>query len=136
MSNSKLTIILALALLIIGCVGPKEAMKGFLGVSTRELELARKDAVKKSFDINYDLCNAKTLELLNKIKASVYAKDIKNGMIAIYVSETDTTSVGIFFNKLSAGRTEIEVTSRSTYFKNMISQKLFAALEKEINPVK
>jgi hypothetical protein len=135
MLNTKL-VILAVALLVSGCVGPKEAIKGILGVSTHEVEAARKEAIAKSFFIGYDTCYSKTLDILKKIKSPVYAQDPKKGMIALYVSDNDTTSVGIFFNTLSSRITEIEVSSRSTYFKNKIAQEIFAAMEKEIKSSK
>ena len=45
-----------LSTVLLGCATIKEAAKGFAGVSTRVLEEGRKDALRKSFPINYDSC--------------------------------------------------------------------------------
>ncbi len=72
----------------------------------------------------------KTLELLARIGAYIYTQDQKKNLIAIYVSEQDTTSVGIFFKQIDTQRTQIEVSSPSTYAKELIAKQLFSGLEK------
>ncbi len=115
-------------ILINGCASIKEAAKGFAGISTKELEAGRKSAIIKTFDYDYFTAFTKTLDALKEMNAYIYTQDIKKHMIAIYVSESDTTPVGIFFKELSAASTQIEVSSPSTYSKEAISQKLFQAL--------
>ena len=115
-------------ILINGCASIKEAAKGFAGISTKELEAGRKSAIVKTFDYDYFTAFTKTLDALKEMNAYIYTQDIKKHMIAIYVSESDTTPVGIFFKELSAASTQIEVSSPSTYSKEAISQKLFQAL--------
>jgi len=119
---------LSFAILTSGCASIKEALKGVAGVSTKELEAGRKSAIIKTFDYDYFTAFTKTLDALKEMSAYIYTQNIKKHMIAIYVSEQDTTPVGIFFKELSATSTQVEVSSPSTYSKEAISQKLFQAL--------
>lgn len=113
---------------MLGCARIKETTKCFFGISTRSLEKARKDAVSKMFDYDYFTAYTKALDALGGMKAYIYAKNIKKHMIAIYVSEEDTTPVGIFFKEAGKDITQIEVSSPSSYARDAISAKLFAAL--------
>ena len=117
-----------------GCATLKECAKGVAGISTKAVEESRKNALIKVIDKDYFTCFTKSLDVLKQIDAYVYAKDIKNRMIAIYVSEQDTTAVGIFFKEIDAGHTQIEVASPSTYAKEFISAKLFSGLQKAVVP--
>lgn len=121
--------IFSVVILMSGCAAVKEAAKGIAGVSTRSLEQARKKAITKTFNYDYFSCYAKVLDILKEIKAYVYAQNIKNHMIAIYVSEEDTTPVGLFFTETTSSLTQIEVSSPSTYAKEFIAKELFSALE-------
>lgn len=117
---------------LLGCESLKEGTRGFLGISTRALEEARKDAVVKSFNYDYATCYDETLKALKHMRAYVYKKDRQGHMIAIYVSEYDTTPVGIFFKEIDKTNTQVEVSSRSNYAKDFISPKIFSFLEKKI----
>jgi hypothetical protein len=114
-----------------GCASPKESLKGFLGVSTKVLEEGRKEAITKTVNLDYFTSFTKTSDSLVSIGAYIYKKDISAHMIAIYVSDTDTTPVGIFFQEIDADKTIIEVSSPSTYAKESIAEKLFPALENQ-----
>jgi len=118
-------------ILINGCASIKETAKGFAGISTKELEAGRKSAIVKQFDYDYFTSFTKALDALKNMGSYIYAQDIKKHMIAIYVSESDTTPVGIFFKEISATSTQIEVSSPSTFTKEIISQKLFQALSEK-----
>jgi hypothetical protein len=115
----------------IGCARIKEIAKSVAGVSTKVLEDGRKDAIKKTFNCDHNTCYNKVLEKLKQIGAYIYAKDKRQEMLAVYVSITDTTPVGIFFKELAAKNIQIEVSSPSTYAKEFISTKIFLALEPE-----
>lgn len=117
---------------LLGCESLKEGTRGFLGISTRALEEARKDAIIKSFNYDYTTCYNETLKALKHMRAYVYKKDNPGHMIAIYVSEYDTTPVGLFFKEIDKTDTQIEVSSQSNYAKELISQKLFLFLEKKV----
>jgi len=126
--------IFSFMILINGCATIKEGAKKVLGVSTKTLEEGRKNAVSKTFNCDYNSCYNKTREILKDIEAYIYARDTKKQMIAIYVSEQDTTPVGIFFKETDAKKTQVEISSPSSYAKELISTKLFSALEEWLNP--
>ena len=129
-------ILFLLLVSISGCASTKESIKGFMGVSTKVLEDGRRDAVVKNINYNYFNCYTKTLDVLKQIGAYMYSKDIKKHMIAIYVTEEDTTPVGIFFKEIDEANTQIEISSPSIYAKEKISQSLFSALEESMNHTK
>jgi hypothetical protein len=112
-----------------GCASIKETAKGIAGVSTKALEDNRGSAIVKSFSYDYFTCYTKALGILEQAGAYIYEKDIKKHIIAVYVSEVDTTPVGIFFKEADAKNIQVEVSSLSTYAKELIASKLFSALE-------
>lgn len=112
-----------------GCASVTEMAKGLAGISTRALEEARAGAVVKEFNQGYVECYGKTKEALGKIGAYIYAENEAKKMIAIYVSKEDTTPVGLFFTEMDKATTRVEVSSRSTYAKELISEDVFAFLE-------
>jgi len=112
---------------LLGCAALKESGRWLVGVSTKDIESSRKGALIRSFNYGYNACYDKARKILLDIGAYIYAKN--KDMIAIYVSEEDTTPVGLFFKKIDAQRTQIEVSSPSTYAKELISGKVFSALE-------
>jgi hypothetical protein len=119
-----------------GCASLKEGMKGFSGVSTKVLEDGRKDALVKVFDYDYAQCNTKVLAVLDDLKAYIYAKDAFDHMIAVYVSEKDTTPVGIFLKTIDANKTQVEISSPSTYAKEWMAFKIFSALDESLKKQK
>jgi hypothetical protein len=121
---------LSFVILTTGCAPITEGVKTVAGVSTRVLENGRKAAVTRTINYDYFTCYTKTLGILKQLKAYVYAKDIKKGMIAIYVSEAETTPVGFFFKEVDQKNTLVEVTSPSTYAKEYFAGKIFPLLEK------
>jgi hypothetical protein len=117
-----------------GCASMKEAARGFVGISTKSLEDARKDAVKNTFSYDYKTSYTKVESVLKEKGSYIYSQDSQKKMIAIYVSELDTTPVGIFFTKIDANNTQIEVSSPSTSAKELISNRIFSALEVSSKP--
>lgn len=114
---------------IAGCASPKEAAKGFLGVSTKILEDKRADAITKVFNLDFQSCYSKANEAIKAMSAYVYARDPGNDLIAVYVSETDTTPVGIFIVEKGPAITEIQISSPSSAAKELVADKLFYFLE-------
>jgi len=100
------------------------------GVYAQALEDGRKKAVRKTFNYDYETCFSRVKEILQNRGAYIYAQDKAKGMIAIYVSEIDTTAVGVFLKPGGANHTEIEVSSSSTYAKETIAGQIFNALER------
>ncbi len=110
--------------------GAAEAIKGAIGISTKEVEEARPSAIKKTVNLGYNECYRKSLKVLAIIGAYVYAKDSKKKMIAFYLSEEDTTVAGVFLKEIDASTTEVEVVSPSTFAKELIAGKFFWRLDK------
>lgn len=133
-----LAICCLLSAVLSGCATVKEMGKGFIGVSTQVLEEKRKDALKKSFVLDYDGCYVKVKEILKgnvKEKESpIYAEDAKKKMIAVYLTQIDTTPVGIFFTEEPGGNTLIEISSPSIYAKEEIANRIFTGIDELIKP--
>lgn len=127
-----LFIIYCLLVNLLGCATLRETAKGIAGVSTKVLEDNRKYAITKIFNYDYFTCYTKTWDILKQIGAHIYAQNIKKHMIAIYVSKEDTTPVGIFFKEIDVSHTQVEVSSPSTYAKELIAGKIsnYLVLEK------
>jgi len=126
--NLRFGILLCLVLGILsGCASLKEAAKGFAGVSTKVLEEGRKDAIMETVSLDYATCYAKALETVKSHGAYVYSGDIKNHMIAFYVSDEDTTPVGVFFEERDARNTQWEVSSPSNHAKELFAKHLSSA---------
>lgn len=113
-----------------GCASVKETALGIMGVSTKELDKNRPAAIKEVFNCEYKICYNETIEILKSIGAYIYAIDVPNNLVAVYVSPADTTAVGVFFKKLGADKTQIEVSSPSTYGKELIAKNIFSRLNK------
>ncbi|MEW6101258.1 MAG: hypothetical protein AB1481_03085 [Candidatus Omnitrophota bacterium] len=117
-----------------GCTTAKEKTRGFLGISTREIEASRKDAVSETFNCSYEVCYQNAKAGLADIGAYIYTEDAAKKLIAVYVSEEDTTPVGVFFSEAGPGRTKLEVSSPSTYANELVSKKLYSYLKKALEP--
>ncbi|MDD5116509.1 MAG: hypothetical protein PHW98_05555 [Candidatus Omnitrophica bacterium] len=130
--------------LLSGCATVHEAARGFAGVSTRILEDKRKEALRESYPMDYDTCYARVKAILGEkvmmkqgeeeieSRSYIYAEDPQQKMIAIYLSETDTTPVGIFFVEDGRGRTMIEVSSPSTYAKENIAGRISSGIREQL----
>ena len=121
---------------LLGCATVKEMGKGFVGVSTQILEEKRKDALKKSYALDYNRCYLKVKDILSQKdkQAYIYAEVPKEKLIAIYLSPTDTTPVGIFFTENPGGNTLIEISSPSIYAKEEIADRIFTGINELIKP--
>ena len=116
---------------ICGCSGIRETVKGLAGVSTKVLEEGRKEAVSRKFNYDYKSCYGLVKASLEKDGSYIYAEDAHKQMIAVYLSQQDTTPVGIFFSEKDAFNTQVEVSSPSTYAKELILNRIIASLEKK-----
>jgi len=122
-------LILCLALsTLVGCARTKEVARGFLGISTKNLEDLRSEAIKETIYADLDTCYTNSLEILRKSKSYVYTQDRKKGLIAVYLSETDTTPVGIFFTEIGNRNTLVEISSPSIYAKESVATELLSKL--------
>lgn len=123
-ANKYIFVFLTVLPVIFGCASIKEAAKATMGISTKELEDNRKSAIKEKFSRSYDDCYKAVFDGLRERGSYVYAQDYKNKMIAVYVSEEDTTPVGIFFKIVDDKSTQVEVSSPSTYARELIANKV------------
>jgi hypothetical protein len=114
------------AALCAGCASLQEAAKGVAGTSTKVLEEGRARGSTQAFGYESDICYRRAQEILDSLGAYVYAR--KEGMIAFYMSEKDTTPVGIFFTRQGTG-TLVEVSSPSRYAREQIAARIFAGIE-------
>jgi hypothetical protein len=112
-----------------GCATVTEAAKCVAGVSTKALEDGRAKSIKKTFDLDYVTCDSKVREALRTTGAYIYADKKAEKLIAIYMSESDTTAVGIFFTEINALHTQVELTSPSTEAKEIEAKRIFDHLE-------
>ena len=124
--------VLSSVILISGCAGVREVCKGLAGISTKVLEDNRENALSKV--IGYDLvtCHNRIRSILKGNGSCIYADDLNNDMIAIYVSEEDTTPVGVFLTDRGMSSTFVEVSSPSIYGKEKIAKLLFDTLTREL----
>jgi hypothetical protein len=131
-----------LCLVLSGCAAVTEGFKGVAGISTKILEDRRPDAVSEVVALEQQAAFDKSLEILQKKGAYIYSRNKTKGLIAVYLSGTDTTPVGIFFTPQPDGKTKLEVSSPSTFGKETIAKKLFSELnnpagaEKEVGKAK
>jgi hypothetical protein len=114
-----------------GCAQIKEAAKGFAGVSIREVEEARKEAIVKRIDYGYPEAFEMMRKILKERGSYIYRQSPQEHAIFLYVSEADTTPVGIFFKEIDSTHTQIEIASPSMYAKEFIAARISRGLSKE-----
>ncbi len=119
-------------ILFIGCAAIKEAGLGVAGLSIKELENSRKDALKGKFNLGYNTCYEKVKEALLKQGSYVYTQDPAKGVLAIYVSYENTTPVGVFFTKIDLENTLIEISSQSVCAKELIGKRVFSCFSDKV----
>lgn len=122
---------LSFVILTSGCAIITEGTKGIAGISIKSLEDSRKEASVRTVDGDYQTTYKKAKEALVNTGSYIYAEDAKNKMIAVYVTKEDTTAVGIFFKEIEENKTQIEVSSPSTYAKELIATRLFRVFDPE-----
>ena len=129
MKGIKLFLLFSIFCFLSGCSGLKEAAKGFAGVSTKTLEEKREAAIKKDFSGDLVSMHDKIKDILKREGAYVYKDDLTRNLIALYISDTDTTPVGVFLTEIDKNNTRVEVSSPSTYGKEVISNIIFNSLD-------
>ena len=113
---------------VFGCANLREGLRGFLGISTKEIELVREKAIVKIVDYDYTSCYQKVEARLSELGSYIYAKD--EDLIAVYISQTDTTPAGVFFKKVDENKTQLEITSPAQDTKEYLAEKIFSVLER------
>ncbi|MCX5706852.1 MAG: hypothetical protein NTW13_04240 [Candidatus Omnitrophica bacterium] len=134
MGKIKLFSLIFILFILTGCLGVQEVARGVAGVSTKVLEDTRKDAIRKQFNFDLVTTHNKVRRILRDNGAYIYADDLGKDLIAVYVSEADTTPVGIFFKEINPQNTLIEVSSPSTFGKEFIAGLISDGLEGKLKP--
>lgn len=114
-----------------GCAAVVDAPGSLLGVSTRDLELRRSQAVYKTlscspedaFDAVEAVAAANKYLVFRKDRTALY-------LILMHIPRAvDTTEVGVFLVPLEEGQsTRLEVASRSSFARREVAQVLFFSL--------
>ncbi len=112
-----------------GCAYIKETVKQFLAVSTKEIEEVRDQAIVRIVDCDYSSCYKKVQDKLTEIGSYIYAK--RKDLIAVYISQTDTTPAGVFFRQIDKYKTELSIASPAKDTKEYLAEQIFSALEKK-----
>lgn len=139
--NRQIIIFLIIGFFLSGCA-VTEPFKSFLGISTKALENAKSQGISKVYDCEKDACFEKTLAVLKNMKTYIHIKNKEKGIITAMnfrkkdnseePDETDTTELGIFFEKQDINKTKITITSLSTVLLNEYAQKIFDNIDKEL----
>jgi len=117
-----------IVLLLGGCAGMKEACRGVAGISTKVLEEHVSEAIAKEFTFDLATCKLKVRQALVAAGAYIYAEDAQKQLVAVYVSESDTTPVGLFFKEKEKSRTQVLFSSPSSYARELIAERVEKAL--------
>ncbi|MGD9015390.1 MAG: hypothetical protein PVI33_05155 [Candidatus Omnitrophota bacterium] len=112
-----------------GCASLKQGIRGFLGISTKEIENARVQAIVKIVDYDYASCYKMVEARLAEIKSYIYTR--RADLIAVYISQTDTTPAGVFFREVDNQKTEIAIASPASDTKEYLADKIFSLFLKE-----
>ena len=119
---------------ISGCATPLEMAKCFIGVSTKEIQDYRKDALVKVFDYDYNTCYTKVENVVKVMpQVDIYAKS-KN-MIAINYKYLNIDAVGLFFTAVDAEHTKVEISSASPDAKKWVAENVFSEKALPAKPV-
>jgi len=112
-----------------GCAGLKQGIRGFLGISTKEIENSRDQAIVKIVDYDYSSCYKMVEVRLAEIESYIYTR--RRDLIAVYISPTDTTPAGVFFREIDNQKTELAIASPASDTKEYLADKIFPLFLKE-----
>ncbi len=122
-------ILVLCAVLLSGCGHVMELTKTIWGSSTRALEEARIDAVRKTYGCGFEECYDAVLSAAEEHEMIVFQKSrLREFIVLMKVPDVvDTTEVGVFFSSLG-GKTRIDISSLSTPAKENAAGVIFTAL--------
>ena len=113
-----------------GCASYSVTMRDIFGISRADLEKARKTGFKKDIPVPMNEAFDKVTQIANNDKLVIYQEtwDKKYMVLMGFPRQTDTTRVGIFFDKIDDKSTAITISSMSSTAlaraKEMILDKL------------
>lgn len=112
-----------------GCAHLKEGARGVWGRSTKILEEKKAEGASERLPGTQQDLFAQAEKTLLKMGCYVYTTDAQKQLIAVYVSETDTTPVGVFVEAAGGAEAAVTVSSASRDAKEYIAKRLFALLK-------
>lgn len=125
MKRTAVFLIAFLCIATSAAASPADFFKGFLAVSTSELEELKKDAMVKVFPYDFDTCYEKTLSIIRKMPdTTIYAQ--RRDLIAVYCTSLNSTPVGVFFEKVDQSNTKVLLSSPSSRAKDWVAANVFS----------
>ena len=129
-------------LLCSACGFLQEGAKTFWGSSIRALAQARPEGIRATYSCIPEACFDKVLAMTyvgEKPKRSqgkdfrLFLKDRRAGHIVIMEvpGAVDTTEVGIFFDAVGSGQTQVEIASLSSAAVSVTAEIIFAILDQD-----
>ena len=127
----KFAVCIFIGLSLTGCSHVKEFTKKLWGSSTRALEDARIDAIRKSFACRYEDCFDEVLKIVKEENLYVFIKDkMREHIVLLEVpGSVDTTEVGIFFTDYD-DQTRVDISSLSEQARITVAGIVFPKLSK------
>ncbi len=118
---------------IVGCARLADTPKVLWGSSTRALEEAREEALRKTYQTNFGECFEAVLTIARESGHTIFIQDRrKRHMILMGVKgNVGTTEVGIFFEESPGPQTTVDITSLSTTAKEKVAKVIFEELDKK-----
>jgi len=130
-----LTVILVLgAFSLTGCVASAvPGLAGILGVNRADLEKARKNGITEEFPFSKVEAYYKVLDIIEDNGLVLFQQNLRGGYIVAmgFPKQTDTTRVGIFFERLPGKRTRITLSSLSSTALGRANNIIFGNLRKQ-----
>ena len=125
--------LLSVLFLLSGCAQATESLKTIWGSSTRALEKARDEAIRKTYYCGFNECYDTSLKLAKKAEYEIFIDDrIQEHIVVMGIKgNVNTTEVGIFFEQLDRSQVKIDVSSLSSSAKEKVARTIFEGLDKE-----
>lgn len=139
-------VVVCFFILLGGCAPLQETAKSLWGTSTTALELARADALRKTYLCDLKECYEAALSLGRnegslKPQAEkffdVFLKDPRRRHMVVMgiQGNVDTTEVGLFFEDLGGGVVRLEVSSLSASAKKKVARAVFEEFDRRFSPL-
>lgn len=139
-------VLAGLLVFLTGCAQVTEISKTIWGTSTRALEHARTDALRKTYQCPLKECFDAVLTLDRSKKYgtpqtkpffNVFVKDPNQRHLIVMgiLGNVNTTEVGIFFDRVGEGTVRLEISSLSSSAKRRVADAVFDELDKRFSEV-
>ncbi|MFH1664835.1 MAG: hypothetical protein ABIA77_01670 [Candidatus Omnitrophota bacterium] len=117
--------------LVSGCSLYSINSGSLLGINVQDLEKARDNGLTKTVSLDYSAAFDKVTGILENKGLTIYQSDRKKQYIVTmgFPKQTDTTRVGIFFDRLPDGGTKITLSSLSSTALEKARTDIFGELD-------